>query len=519
MLRAMFYLQYMVSELRRRKGRTLLTALGLGVGVGLVVTVTALTTGLDRAQDKVLEPLTGVGTDMAVTRPLTFDADAGNSGRFQGPGAGLSAKEQEQLREENGADGPGARLRLDTIGDPGEKFTRTNFIATSQLSFPASEVAKIAGLDKVKDAAGALTLNMTRISGTVPEGGFGPPRGGGGGQQPQGGNQTQDPADDPISFTTLSLTGIDQTKPSLAPMTPDQISSGRYFSGGDGREIILNAAYAKRNSIKVGDKLELKGSKKFTVVGLSESPLGGQSSDGYVKLAQLQSMSDRKGRVNTVQVRAQGSDDVAAVEKAIGATLDGASVTTAADLAKRVGGSLADAKNLSSKLGTALTIVSLLAAFLIASLLTLSSVTKRIRELGTLKAIGWPARHVVRQVTGESLLQGALGGIAGAVIGIGGAAVINLVAPTLEATVAAAAPTGGPRIAVGPGGPGGGGGGGFGSGAITSGSTNVTLDAPVDLNLILLAIALALLGGLVAGSVGGLRASRLRPADALRHID
>jgi ABC-type antimicrobial peptide transport system permease subunit len=517
MLRAMFYLQYMVSELRRRKGRTLLTALGLGVGVGLVVTVTALTTGLDRAQDKVLEPLTGVGTDMAVTRPLTFNADAGTSGRFGGRGAGLSAKEQEQLRQENGGtNGPGARLRLGNTGNPGDKFTRTNFIATSQLSFPASEVSKIAKLNRVQDAAGALTLNMTRISGTVPEGGFGfgPQRRGG--QQPQGAAPS---GRDAISFNSMSLTGIDETKPSLAPMTPDQVSSGKYFSSGSGREVILNAAYAKRNSIEVGGKLELKGSKKFTVVGLAESPLGGQSSDGYVKLSQLQSMSDRKGRVNTVQVRAAGSGDVAAVKQAIGKTLDGASVTTAADLAKRVGGSLSDAKKLSSKLGTALTIVGLLAAFLIASLLTLSSVTKRIRELGTLKAIGWPQRHVVRQVAGESLLQGALGGIAGAVIGIAGAAVINMIAPTLEATVAA--PARAAAVQFGPGGPGGpgGGGGGFGSGAITSGSTHVTLNAPVDVGLIVLAIALALLGGLIAGSVGGLRVSRLRPADALRHID
>ena len=45
------------------------------------------------------------------------------------------------------------------------------------------------------------------------------------------------------------------------------------------------------------------------------------------------------------------------------------------------------------------------------------------------------------------------------------------------------------------------------------------LDAPVDLKLIVLAIALALLGGLVAGSAGALRAARLRPAAALRHID
>jgi len=115
--------------------------------------------------------------------------------------------------------------------------------------------------------------------------------------------------------------------------------------------------------------------------------------------------------VNTLYVRATSSDRVGSVASAIKASFPGASVTTAEDLADRVSGSLVDAKNLTSKLGTALAVVGLLAAFLIASLLTLSSVTKRIRELGTLKALGWSQRLVVRQVTGESVLQGLLGGI------------------------------------------------------------------------------------------------------------
>lgn len=55
--------------------------------------------------------------------------------------------------------------------------------------------------------------------------------------------------------------------------------------------------------------------------------------------------------------------------------------------------------------------------------------------------------------------------------------------------------------------------------ALTTGTEKVSLEAPVDLGLIALAIGLALLGGLIAGSVGGLRVSRLRPADALRHSD
>jgi len=183
-------------------------------------------------------------------------------------------------------------------------------------------------------------------------------------------------------------------------------------------------------------------------------------------------------------------------------------VTTAEDLTARVSGSLVDARSLSDRLGTALSIVALAAAFLIASLLTLASVNKRTRELGTLKAIGWRPWRVVRQVSGESLAQGLLGGACGALIGIGGAAVVGALGISLEAS-AGAATTAGP-VAFGPGGPG---------NAVAEGSSTVTLDAPVDPGLLLLAIGLALAGGLIAGVVGGIRAGRLRPAEALRSVE
>jgi ABC-type antimicrobial peptide transport system permease subunit len=356
-------------------------------------------------------------------------------------------------------------------------------------------VSKVRALDGVKSAAGALTLTSLHIEGTVPEEPLGPrtgPLGPGHGGPPEN-----------IDASALTVMGIDRARSAIAPVTQGQISSGRYLQARD--EAVLNVAYARRNGIDVGDKITL-GGKTFRVVGLAQMPIGGQASDVYVDLLRLQQLSDRVGRVNVIQVRATSSSKVAAVADEIEQAFSGSSVTTAQDLADRVSGSLVDAKNLTNKLGLALVIVGLLAAFLIAALLTLSSVTKRVRELGTLKALGWSQRLVVRQVTGESLLQGALGGALGVVLGIGGAALISAVSPTLTATVAQTASQG-PRLI------------GFGQGAVTAGSTQVTLDAPLSLGLIGLAVALALAGGLLSGAVGGLRAARLRPADALRHLD
>jgi ABC-type antimicrobial peptide transport system permease subunit len=93
-------------------------------------------------------------------------------------------------------------------------------------------------------------------------------------------------------------------------------------------------------------------------------------------------------------------------------------------------------------------------------------------------------------------------------VGVGGALLINAVGINLKATVASAANGAGAL------------GGPFGQGTVTTaGSTAVQLNAPLSIGLIVLAVALAVAGGLVAGAVGGLRAARLRPADALRNIE
>jgi len=493
----MLYLRYIAAELRRRRGRTILTALGLGVGVGLVVTVTALSSGLDEAQSEVLEPLTGVGTDMTVSRPVQIGSGGGAA--IGGPQE-LSAAEQRRLRRE-GAGPP--QLDFADLGDPGDKFSTDQFV-TTDLSFPASEVRRIGNTEGVEAVSPALTLNLIHIEGTVPDTsssdgavfGGAPPTGDTGGGAPGG-----------FAVDPVSVTGVDASETDLGAVKADQVTDGRFLRSSDSREALLTQTYADQNNLEVGDSVKV-GDARLEVVGLVKAPLGGDASDIYMPLSTLQKVTDREGRVNALQVRADGVDDVDAVSQRIESQFSGSQVTTAKDLADRVSGSLVDARKLSSKLGTALAIVALAAAFLIASLLTLASVNKRIRELGTLKAIGWRQWRVVRQVSGESVAQGLLGGAVGAVIGLGGAALIGALGISLEATAGttagAAGPSFGPPGAV---------------DQVASASSTVALDAPVDVGLLLLAVGLAVVGGLIAGAVGGIRAGRLRPAEALRSVE
>jgi putative ABC transport system permease protein len=499
----MFYLSFAFSELRRRRGRTLLTALGLAVGVALVITVNALSTGLDGAQAKVLSPLTGVGTDMTVTRPLKLSTSGGN------PFSSLTPSERAQLRSESG----GGRLGLRNLGKPGQHFNSDRFTTATQLSFPQSDASKFGALPGVAGASSALTVTDIHLSGTIPKtapqpssgtSGQGPGRFGGGFGGGQAGALG---GPNSINFDSRTITGVDRTNPGLAPVTPGQVINGHYFpAGGTSYSAILSTAYAARNNLSVGSSISI-GGKTFHVVGLTSAPLGSTGSDVYVELSVLQKISNLSGRVNTVQVRATNSNEVTSVQHEVSKSLSGAQVTTAADLAKRIGGSLTDAKNLSNSLGFGLETVGLLAAALIAILLTLASVAKRVREIGTLKAIGWSQGTVVRQISLESLAQGVIGGVIGAALGLGAAGVIDAMRFTLKATVSAPAQTSG-----------------FGFGrlaqqSLSAGSTIVRVNAPVDLALILTAVGLAALAGLIAGAIGGLRAARLRPAVALRTVE
>lgn len=491
---------YAVSELTRRKGRAVATALGLAVGVGLVAAVGALSAGLSDAQEEVLAPLRSIGTDISVSRPLQVEG-----GEFQpGQGGGnLTDEERAQLEEENGA----ARLDFGNLGEPGEAFSRDVFGAFGQLSFPESEVQTVAGVDGVAQVAPSLTLNWIHIEGTVPEQTTEQAQGGQGGPGTGGPPQIGGGA----GFEPKTIAGIDRASSDLAIVTPGQIAEGAWFADGAAgrRQMVVSDAYAASEDVAVGDEITLD-ERTFTVVGVATAPLGGESADLYVDLGVLQRMSDREGRINGLRVRADEGADVDAVAAGIETAFPGSEATTASELAGSVKGSLSDAKDLVDTLGTGLAIVALVASVALASLLMLGAVARRTRELGTLKAIGWPGSLLVRQISVEALIVGVAGGLIGILFGAIASLVIGSLGITLEAS---AESVGGGIFGAGgpPGAP--------GAEQAAEATREIALSAPLDPALIGIAVVLAIAGALIAGAVAAARIARLRPAAALRNVE
>ncbi|WP_314426194.1 ABC transporter permease [uncultured Microbacterium sp.] len=488
------YGTYLRREVAGRKKQTTIVAIGLAIAIALVIMVNALTAGVRDAQAQALESVYGVGTDLTVT------------------GAAAEPGEGGGQRFDFGAD-DGV-----TEGDSTTLSRSTLMTDVMRGTLDASVLDTVTSTDGVTAAAAALSLTHSTFSGELPSGGFGeqegttedaapsegqaPPQGG-----PDGGGGGSFGVD---SFTVL---GIDPAATSVGPLASVAITDGRALDADDSAALValVDATYATTNEIAAGGSIDVAGSD-VEVVGIVASTSGSAdtAADVYLPLDTARELSGAGDIVSTVYVQAESASSIEAVQAVLADELPDATITSQAELASTVSGSLSSATSLITNLGTWLSIIVLAVAVLLSVLLTLSGVSRRTREFGTLKAIGWSNGRVVRQVAGESMVQGLIGGVGGLVLGIAGIVVINLVKPT----VAAASATGAD------GGPGGMGGGPAGGGGMfqTPQAADIVLQAPFTPWVLVAAVGLAVLGGLVAGAFGGWRAARLSPAEALRSV-
>jgi len=466
------FVTYLLRELRRRMRQAIFIAAGLGLGVGLVITVIAASDGVSATQGTVLRSLYGVGTDVTVTESPASGSGGGTRFNFAGGQPGQ--------------------------GSTGTSFSRDILVGGGMGTIKSSSVTTVSNLKDVSGAAGVLVLNDVKLSGTVSAAGT---QGGAGASGGSGGSGSGS-----INSSSFTVTGVDPADDSLGPLSSGTITSGHSFTTAesDSNVAVVDSDYAKAQNLKAGSTITVAG-KTFSVVGIVQAAQGVTSADVYIPLARAQALASMPNEVNTIYVSAASAADISAVSGEISHALPTATVTTSSNLASEVTGSLSSASTLANSLGKWLAVAVLAAAFGLASILTVSAVTRRVREFGTLKAMGWGSRRIIRQIMGEALVIGIAGGAVGVAIGYGAAALVQALAPPLTATTASASGGSSSR---------------FAHAASSAGHTvSVHLTAPVTLGAVALAVVLAIAGGLLAGALGGWRAVRLRPAAALARVE
>ncbi|MFL7892101.1 MAG: ABC transporter permease [Anaerolineales bacterium] len=236
------------------------------------------------------------------------------------------------------------------------------------------------------------------------------------------------------------------------------------------RQMLLGRMMANSLKKSVGDMIEVGGSR-FKVVGIYESGSAWEEMGGVISLRDAQSYMGRPRKVTMYLIKvedpSQAPDIVARINTEfpeVHASLSGEFVEQMPDM-QTVDGLLAGISLLAIGVGG----IGVLNTMLM-------SVLERTREIGVLRALGWQRRRVLGMIMNESLLLGLAGSIVGILVAFGLTFLFSLI----------------PMY-----------------GSIVS----------PDWNLVIFARALivALVLGIAGGLYPAIRATRLRPVEALRY--
>jgi putative ABC transport system permease protein len=333
----------------------------------------------------------------------------------------------------------------------------------------SSSVTAISGLPGVSQAAGGLVLTqLAQASGSPAE---------------------------------ITIDGVEPARPGLGPFATGAITAGHGFPKGATRasDAIVDSRYAAANKITIGSAITVAGSTCH-VIGIISQPQGGSQAQIYIPLARAQALTRYQalptlaGWVDIIYVATSSAADVGTVQREISRLLPAAAVTSSATLASGISGSLASAARLVGDLGRWVAVAAAVAACAVASLLTVAAVTRRVREIGTLKALGWRGRRIIAQIMIESAVTGVSGALAGIALGAAGLAIVNAAAPEMTASALRQ------------------------GGSADTPAIAVRLAAHLSATAVILAVAVSVGGALIAGALGAWRAARLQPADAFTQV-
>ena len=223
----------------------------------------------------------------------------------------------------------------------------------------------------------------------------------------------------------LTALGIDVTRDSA--VRDYEVVEGRRLSPRGG--VLLDASLAKSVDLHVGDPIKLlvrRGLVRSTVVGLVKPRSGAEIASGgvlFMPLAVAQRRFAASGKCDRIQIVVAEDADIAEVQAQLQSQLP-AGVELQRPNSRS---SLAEETMLALESGLHLaTAFSLLAAVFIILNTFSMNIGQRRRQLAVMRAIGATRRQIGALVFREALLLGVLGTLAGFIVGLAGAWLLNL---------------------------------------------------------------------------------------------
>ncbi len=291
------------------------------------------------------------------------------------------------------------------------------------------------------------------------------------------------------------------------PVLPANITEGRNLLAEETGKVLLsenNTAYFGKS---VGDIVNILG-KDFEVVGIHGTSSVSDRQTLYMNLADAQELTNNTGKITTLNVFATSSDEVSSVASAISDLHPELQVTTGQQRLSQLQTmqSLYDAQltnaqtimNQTQSQAFQEIVIAVTASSLIVLFMMLYTVRERTKEIGTLKAIGFSNGAVMGQFMLEGILLSMFAGMVGIAIG-------TVAAPFLSSVLL---PSVNPFSS------------GVGyrmvTGTFSSGQLNAST-VTIDVQTMLIAFAASIALGVIGSLYPAWRASRTRPAEAMRY--
>jgi len=198
--------------------------------------------------------------------------------------------------------------------------------------------------------------------------------------------------------------------PEVAPYL--ELAEGRYILGSDVYTLTAGFGIASVAGLSLGDSLEFRG-KSFEVVGILES--SGSMDDGmlYTPIKGLQEAYSKPGQLTFVPVKVNDISQAEATAREISDRWPVVSAQTQKSLVDK----FTDLMGIVEAANVGLSTVALLIGILFILSTMIMAVGERVKEIGTMRAIGIRRSLIFQMIITESLITSLIAGIIGCLVG------------------------------------------------------------------------------------------------------